>query len=137
MTVIRSFVDSEDVVKEWLLTTSVAPLVTNKIYLAMPKGAPLPSVTLSRVGGTSIPGSDIPLDAARISFHVWAANRPQAKSIKLALLNEIESLGYQPEYVGSQGRIKYGELLSDIWFPDPDDDIPRYIVDATMCVQKL
>lgn len=137
MTIIRSFVDAEDVVKEWLLTTSVAPLVTNKIFLAMPKGAPLPSVILSRVGGTSMPESDAPIDAARISFAVWAANRPQAKTIRTALLGEIESIGYQPEYVGTVGRIKSGLLLSDIWLPDPEDDVPRYIVDATMYVQAL
>lgn len=141
MTIIRSFVDAEDVVKDWLLTTSVAPLVTvgasAKIFLAMPKGAPLPAVLLSRVGGTSMQGSDTPIDAARISFSVWAANRPQAKTIKLALLGEIESIGYQPEYVGSVGRIKAAELLTDLWLPDPETDTPRYVVDATMYVQAL
>lgn len=138
MTILRSIVDAEDLAKEWAKSlSSIATPVANKIFLAMPKGAPLPSITLSRVGGTILQGSDVPTDAARISWSIWAENRPQAKSIRLALLGELESFGYQPEFIGSTGRIKGVELLSDIWFPDPDTDTPRYIVDATMYVQAL
>jgi hypothetical protein len=135
----RSFTDAEDIVKAWLLTTAVAPLVTVsgsvKIFQAMPKGSPLPCVILSRVGGAPQEESDAPIDAPRISFEVWAANRPQAKTIAKTLLSEIEQLGYSRGYTGILGRIPSATVLLDMWAPDDESDTPRYIVDATFYIQ--
>lgn len=140
MTVTRTFVDAEDVVKAWLLTTSVAPLVTVAgkvhIFLAMPKSSPTPTVTLSRVGGAPVLG-DTPVDGARISFDVWAANRPQAKTITAALIGEIESIGDQRVFTTASGRLQAGETVSVLWLPDEDDDTARYVVDAIFQVQAL
>ncbi|HYJ33833.1 MAG TPA: DUF3168 domain-containing protein [Candidatus Binatia bacterium] len=137
MTLPRVYVDAEDVVKSWLLTTSVAPLVSNKIYMAMPKGTPLPSVILSRVGGSPQAGSDVPADEARISFDIYASQRPQAKAITAALVSEIESLAYLDAVVTPVGRLDAAEVINVLWLPDPVSDTPRYIVDARMVVRAV
>lgn len=132
-----AFVDAEDVAKAWLLTTSVAALVSNKVFMAMPSGSPLPSVILSRVGGAPLPGSDVPADQARISFSCYAASRPQAKSITVALVGELESLGYAPPVDTAAGRIDTAQVISNLWLPDSTTDTPRYIVDALLIVRAV
>jgi len=135
----RTFVDAEDLVLEWAKTTTVAPLVTSgsrvDIFLAMPKGAPLPCVILSRVGGSPDLG-DAPVDHARISFGVYAANRPQAKNIAKTLTSEIESIGYGAPYVGATGRLTSATVVLNLWLPEPGTDTPRYVVDAVFPVMS-
>lgn len=79
---------------------------------------------------------DAPVDQARISFGVYAANRPQAKAIAAALVSEIESLGYGPAYVGASGRLQSGSVVLNLWLPEPVDDTPRYIVDAVFPIMS-
>lgn len=132
-----TYVDAEDIAKAWLLTTSVAPLVNNKVFMAMPTGAPLPSLILSRVGGAPPAGSDVPEDLARISFDCFAATRPQAKEIAKALVSELESLAYLGPVDTPAGRLETAQCLSWLWFPDPVSDTPRYIIDALMIVRAV
>lgn len=132
-------VDAEDCAKQWLLTTSVVPLVTVgnrvQVYLAMPIGAPLPVITLSRVGGAPVFTSDVPVDCARISFSIWAANRPQCKAIVSALVSEAESLHRTGPVIVSSGRIDVIETVSNIWLPDVQSDTSRYVVDLRMWIR--
>lgn len=137
-----TLVDAEDLVKEWLLSTSVASLVNNKIFLAMPVGfadpkLSRPVVTLSRVGGAPLSGSDVPVDIARISFRVWAPTRPAAKGIATALVGEVESLSLTGGYVSSIGRLESGETVTWLWAPEPVSDISRYIVDVRFTTLSL
>lgn len=132
-----TYVDAEDVAKAWLLGTSVAAMVNNKIFMAMPKGSPLPSITLSRVGGSPPAGSDVPADYARISFDVWAATRPQAKAIAKALVSECESLAYTGAVETPDGRIDVAEVINWLWMPEAVSDTPRYIVDVRMVVRAV
>lgn len=132
-----TFVDAEDIAKAWLLTTTVAPLVNNKIFMAMPTGAPLPSVILSRVGGAPPAGSDVPYDLARISFDCFASTRPQVKEIAKTLVSELESVAYTGPFDTPAGRLETAEVVSWLWFPDPVSDTPRYIVDAHMVVRAV
>lgn len=136
----RTFVDAEDLVLSWVKTTSVAPLVTVsgsvKIFLSMPKGAPLPVIVLTRVGGAP-EESDTPRDLARISFDIYAAKRPQAKAITTALVNEIENLGDGTPYVGVSGVLKSGSVVLNLWLPEPVDDTPRYVVDAIFPIMSI
>lgn len=125
---LRTFPDAENLVMEWTKSTSVFALCP-KMFLGMPKSAPLPVLTLSRVGGAPDSG-DAPVDQARISYAAYAENRPQAKAIAVALVNEIESLGYGSPFVGAAGRLQSGIVVMNMWLPEPVTDVPRYIVDA-------
>jgi uncharacterized protein DUF3168 len=129
-----TIVDAEDLVKAWLLTTSVASLVSNKIFEGIPKGSPIPSVILYRAGGAPRAGSTVPEDVARISFDCWGSNRPQCKAIVKALVSEIESLAYTNSYEGTDALLVSGETLSVVWLPDPVSDTPRYALDALFSV---
>lgn len=132
-----TYVDAEDVAKSWLLGTSVAALVAGKVFMAMPTGSPVPSVVLSRVGGSPPRGSDVPVDFARISFSIWASTRPQAKDITKALVGEIESIAYTGAVDTPAGRIDGAEVINWLWLPDPVSDTPRYIVDAQLVVRAV
>lgn len=121
--------DVEDLAKAWLLTTSVAALVTNKIFLATPKGSPLPCVTLSRVGG-GLTNNDQPTDSARIRFQCFAAGRPQAKAIAKALVSEADSLALNGGYTASDGKLQVAEVVLNMYLADPVSDTPKYIIDV-------
>lgn len=113
-------IDAEGLVKAWLVSVAITP----KIFLAMPKGDPLPCITLSRVGGGINPRSDLQIHEPRISFQVWSANRPEAKTITAFLVDAIDQVD---DY---SGMLRVAEVLSVLWLPDPVSDRPRYIVDA-------
>lgn len=135
-----TFVDAEDVVKAWLLDTTIAPLVTwggkTHIYQGMPTGSPMPSVILTRVGGAPSRSSTVYEDNARISFSCWARNRPAAKEIARVLVSEIESISHSSAVVTAFGRLDAAETISWLWLPDPEADLPRYVVDALMVVRS-
>ncbi len=137
----RNFVDTEGVVKEWLLNTAVAPLVTygsyTHVYLAMPPGSPNPSIILSRVGGGPEAGSDVPVDFARVSCACWGKNRMQAMEISKTLVSEAESFGETGGYTTDEAILQVGEVLSWLWLPDPVSDTARYIVDVRFAVTAL
>lgn len=133
-------VDAEDVVKAWLLTTSVATLVTvsgkTHIYMAMPTGSPLPSLILSRVGGSPRADSDVSEDIARISFRIYGSKRTEVKAIAKALVSEVESLAYTGSVSTASGRLVAAQTLNWFWSPDPVSDTPRYMVDILATVHS-
>jgi hypothetical protein len=136
-------VDAEDIAKEWLAGTSVAPLVMKNgkpmIFEAMPKGTasnpapPMPVIVLQRVGGAPLP-LDPYVDQARISFQVWAKQRSQAKAIAIALIAELESIIYTGPVDTSKGRLESATTVNNVWMPDPASDTSRYVVDALLTV---
>lgn len=140
---IYTYCDVEDLTKEWLLGLDLADLVTpngfTNIYLAMPKGSPLPAITLSRTGGAPDPDSDVPLDIARINFQVWAKSRPTVKEIVKELVSELDNLSLEGGYVSTPigGRLLKATVINSIWLPDPVSDTPRQIVDARLYVTTL
>lgn len=123
-----TFIDAEDAVYLWVKTLTLP--TSPKIFLSA-RTLSLPSVEMARVGGGPISGST-PMDSARISFSVRAANRPQAKSIVKALMSEIESLAYSKALSFAGGLIHGGSVVSMIWLPDdlPDPPTARYVVDS-------
>lgn len=130
-----AYADVETLTKLWLLTTSVAPLVTRpdggvSIYLAMPAASPVPSVILSRVGGGPRARKDIPEDVARISFDCWGNTRVQSMAVAEAVLGECESLARTGSYTVGDSHLLAAEVTGWVWVPDPNSDIPRYVVDA-------
>ncbi len=131
-----NLVDAEDVAKAWVLSTDVAGMVSNKVFLAMPVGAPNPCITLSRVGGAPPQGSATNEDIARISFTVYGPTRPVAKNISKALASELVSVSEGNPVLTSAGMMDVSELISWIWSPDPQSDAPRYILDANVLVRS-
>jgi hypothetical protein len=130
-----TYADTETVVKTWLHTTTVAPLVTRpdggiSIYNAMPAGSPVPSVIAWQVTGGPRARKDLPEQTARIQFDCWGLTRAQAGDIARTLIAELEWCAK------SGGRIISGVYLgvavtqSMRWLPEPDSDTPRYVVDA-------
>lgn len=136
----RVITDAEAVVKEWLFTTAVAPIVTwggfTHIYLAMPPGSPKTSVILSRAGGAPVQGSDTSEDVARISFRCYGRDRTTASDIAMALISAVESLAYGGEVITPMGAIKAAETRSWSWSPDPESQTPRYLVDIAFTVMS-
>lgn len=134
MSPVVRFADVENLVKTWLLTTTVAPLVTVgtrvDIYFAMPTAAPIPSIVLSRAGGAPRRRSDLPEEVTRISFDCWGTSRAQAGTICRALMAELDSLARIGPFITAGTLLAVGEVASVVWLPDPDSDRPRYIVDA-------
>lgn len=133
--IVTAYTDAESVAAAWLATTQVAPLVTRpdgglSIYKAMPTGAPLPAVVLSRVGGAPRPQSDVPEDLVRLSFDCWGRSRSESVTVAAALVAACEGLGEAGGYVADTGRLAAAEVVSWVWAPDPRSDTPRYVVDA-------
>lgn len=131
--------DAEAIVKAWLLTTSVAALVTRpdagkSIYLAMPLSAPLPCVVLTRMGGGPRYGKDMPEDAARMSFSCWGRSRTQAGDIARAVVSECESLSHTGGFTLGTSWMPAADVSRLFWLPDPESDTARYIVDAMVTV---
>lgn len=130
-----TFAATEEIVKTWLATTTVAALVTRSdggvnIYNAMPKTAPLPAVVLYQSVGGPISEKDLPEQFARIRFDCWAAKRSEARNIGLQITAELDNLQREG------GLIVDGVYLAATtnplmrWIPDPESDTPRYIVES-------
>jgi hypothetical protein len=129
--------DVEGAVKAWLTTTPVGNLVARgssyNVFLAMPTGSPLPSVTLYRVGGAP-DESVMPRDLPVIRFHCWAAHRPQAFTIAKALVEALEDLVMSGGYVVGGCQLRSAQTLLVRWHPDPTSDVPRYFIEASFHV---
>lgn len=128
----------EQAVKQWLFTTTVAPLVTRgagvySIYLAMPPASPSPAVLITLLSGGPLDTADLPQTRYRLQFDVLADTRDSAGLIARTLYSELEWLGR-----GGPGALVSGVYLgsatglSMLWLPDPDSDKPRYVVDASI-----
>lgn len=135
MSAVEAYADVENIVKAWANTTPLVAELTRtgggvSIFLAMPIGAPLPALILSRVGGAPAPRKDLPEDRARISFTCWAASRAQAFRIARILVEELESLSRTGGWTSGNTLLAAAVTLTVRWLPDPDSDTPRYIVDA-------
>ena len=132
MTLVTDFPDDEELIKAWVKTTPVLGLAEGNVYIAMPQAAPIPCVTMTRVGGSVPFGSDIPYQLVRISFDCWSTTRSAANTLARQLVAQVLNLGevggyYDPDL----GRIYSGDVVSMSWLPDPQADIPRYVVDAS------
>lgn len=137
MSYVLIYTDVENLVKQWVLTTPVAPLLTRtdggtSIFLAMPASSPLPALVLSRVGGAPRASSDVPEDAARMTFNCWGTTRTQCGQIARTLMAELENLSQTGGFVSGDARLVAAQVLNMFWLPDPESDTARYIVDATV-----
>jgi len=129
------YADTEAVVKTWLLTTSVAPLLLRttggySIYNAMPAKAPNPALVAWQVSGGPRPTKDIPEQQARMQFDCWGLTRLQAGDIARTLIAELEWLARNGGAIVTGVYLGAAVTQGMRWLPDPDSDTPRFIVDA-------
>ena len=124
--------DWEWSLREWLRNH----FPDDKIWFDPPKGSPVvPMITLSgQIGGQ--PDADMPIDNPRASFSIWGPpggdGRKAAVDLKNELIDRLRGMGgdLDGEAYGFGARID-----SVLWAPDrsdPNNVIPRYIVDATL-----
>jgi hypothetical protein len=121
--------------REWLRTT----FPDDKIWFDPPRGTPVvPMITIGgQIGG--LPDSYLPLDAPRTSLSVWGPpggdGRQAAVDLKNELVAELEALAGPLD----GDTYAYGAIVTQVlWFPDrsdPNNVIPRYIVDLTLSVR--
>lgn len=129
------YADTETVVKTWLLTTTVAPLLLRpnggySIYNAMPAKSPIPALVAWQVTGGPITRKDLPEQQARIQFDCWGHTRLEAGDIARTLISELESLAQGGGQIISGVYLGAAVTRNMRWMPEPDSDTPRYIVDA-------
>jgi hypothetical protein len=129
MTTTMVFPDSEEAILSWVRSLAITP----KVFLKTENIVP-PVILLNRVGGAPT-GGTVPTDEPRISFHVWGANRPQARTLTKALVNAVESLAWNPDVTTAEGVIVAGEVIGILWLPDPIKDVPRYVVESRFVVR--
>ncbi len=124
----------ESAVQAWLAGTAVAPLVQRSagvysIYLAMPPAAPNPAIILRLIGGGPRARKDLPETRYGVSFTCYGRSRDEASLIARTLAGELINLGV-PGVIAAGVYLGAAEITGMHWFPDPDSDTPRYIVDA-------
>jgi len=129
------FADTENVVKAWLPTTSVGPLVRRadggySVFLAMPTGSPLPAIIISQVSGGPDNRKDLPQQTVRIQFDCWGRTRTEAGTIARTLMGELDWLPRNGGAIVQGAYLGATQITNMLWLPDPESDTPRYIVDA-------
>lgn len=129
--------DVEQVVKAWLRATpAVADLVPlpggagPAIFNAMPTSAPNPVILAELVAGGPSPREDLPCADYRITFDVYGRTRAEAAGVTYALVGVLESLARDGSWDDGTTTVYAANVVLMRWFPDPDSDTPRYIVDA-------
>jgi len=130
-----AYADTETVVKTWLLSSDVAPLLLRSdggysIYNAMPPKAPIPALVMFQVAGGPRTRKDLPEQQVRMQFDCWGKTRKEAGDIARTLIGELENCALTGGRV--IGGVYLGTAVTQMmrWLPEPDSDTPRYIVDA-------
>jgi hypothetical protein len=131
------FADIEAAVKQWGIgNPRVAATVTHDgrthVYQSMPAASPIPSLIIQRLGGAPIGRSELPVDAARLTFDCWGTTRGQALTIAQTLVTELDCLGSMGGYVLPDVTLTTAVVYSWTWLPDIRTDVARYVVDATI-----
>lgn len=127
--------DPEGAVRAWLRADApLDAIVADRIWFGVPKVDPVwPLVTVQRVGGGNAEG-DAPIDEAQLQIDCWGelyangnANKAQAWQVAVAVRRALEVVNDTLIATGCRAAINVESIQ---WAPDPDDDRPRYIVQA-------
>lgn len=122
-------------VKTWLAGTQLADLTLQPggpaIHLAMPKSNPQPAILINLIAGGPVSRADLPMTRYRLQFDCIAKSRDTASLLARVLVTELDALGFtNPGVVAAGVYLGGADVLSMRWLPDPNSDVPRYIVDA-------
>jgi hypothetical protein len=128
---------------EWAMRTwlriQAGPSI--KIWLGQPQGDPtFPMIVINgRLGGS--PDLDVPLDQPRMTFDCWGppggGGRKQALDAMRVLVTSLTGI---ENTVLDADTFAYGAYdITVRWAPDatdPDNVIPRYVVDASLTLRS-
>jgi len=127
--------DWEWSLREWLRAT----FPDNKVWFDPPKGTPVvPMITISgQIGGA--PDAYVPTDHPRASLTIWGPpggdGRKAAVDLKNELIDALDELG---GFLDDEAYAYGARVTSVLWAPDrsdPNNVIPRYIVDLTLSLR--
>lgn len=104
-------------VRAWLRDVLDVP-----VFFGVNNDADFPQVVVMRIDG--------PDDAARFQFDVWGGSKDAAEDTAVALAGVLSAARFEAE----GGRLLSADHLATRWFPDPETDRPRYIVEALATV---
>lgn len=133
------FEDVEGALRSWLrthplLVGGAEGHVDGRVFFAVPTSVSYPLITVSRIGGGPQEGL-APLDDARLSMRVYGQTKSSAQKVTNRLVTALQQIEAEPlngSVFGHGARVD-----SQLWLPDPADDCPRYIVDATITVSAI
>lgn len=143
MTATTTFVDVEGAYRDWLRAQpEMVTLVGQRVFLGLPERAmgneaSFPCVTVFKISSVSQSSGEVILDSARLQFDCWGPlkKRSAATAVMLAVKNLLNSVTRGTVLrSGIRAAETYG--ITDLWFPDPRTDRPRYIVDA-VCMASI
>jgi hypothetical protein len=129
-------VDWEWSFREWLRAT----FPEDKVWFDPPRGTPsVPMITITgQIGGR--PHDYLPIDNPRTSLTVWGPPGGDGRKAAVDLKNDlVEALMELNNELLDDDAFAFGARVDSIlWAPersDPNNVIPRYIVDLTLSVR--
>jgi hypothetical protein len=126
--VTQRYPDTEAAVKA--AAKAALPELAGRVFYAVPKGNPtLPLLTVAHISGGPDDG-EAPLDVPRLTFSCWGKNKEDASNLRLALVGWLRSLN---SVMLDPTTFCYGVTGIFITW-QPDDQLARYVVDATFSV---
>ncbi len=126
----------ENVLKTWMINTPTAQNRLKRldggisVYLSMPTANPNPAVLLGLSGGGPMRRKDLPQTSQRFQIDVIGKTRDMACQITLGLIRDMDEIPWQTMYVHNGTYLMSAVVDSMRWLPDPDSDVPRYVIDA-------
>ena len=117
------WVDVESAVRAW--ARDVVSLAARRVFFGANNNVDGSQIVLQRIGG--------PDDQCLIQFDCWAADKSTAAALAAELATEADALT----------RFTFGDVMlhtalveSSRWLPDPESDMPRYVVDVTFAASS-
>lgn len=111
------WVDVEACVRAWARDQDLAD---RRVFFGVNNQAPFPQIILHRIGGTD--------EDCLIQFDCWAATKADSAALAAELASACDDLHrYEADDV-----LLHGAAVDSVrWFPDPESDQPRHVVDVT------
>ena len=106
-------VDVDTAVRAWLRAVLNVP-----VFFGVNNDGDFPQIVVMRISG--------PDSQARFQFDVWGGTRDQAAATAADLASELSRCRFDTTDV----RLHGASWETTRWFPDPETDRPRFIVEA-------
>lgn len=143
MTLQAVHVDIEGAYREWLRAQpELQALVARRVFLGLPERAmgnesSFPCVNVFKISSPGQSTGQVILDSARLQFDCWGPlkNKSATTAVMLTVKNLLESVT-RGTVLASGVRAAEVYSITDLWFPDPRTDRPRYAVDA-ICMASI
>jgi hypothetical protein len=113
-------VDVDSAVRAWARDVLTVP-----VFFGVNNDGEFPQIVVMRLFG---PDSD-----ARFQFDVWGGTKDAAATVAADLATALNGCRYDTTAV----RLHGANWESTRWFPDPETDRPRYIVEAVVTATAL